>query len=171
MIIRLFFIALLAVACGSDVKYIGVPGPKGDQGSSGQSGKNVVASHVTVKDIDRSLAWDSFNVELSSNGIMMLPGNFKLEALTNTENGGWIDFYIGDQTYCYQGVVGKKEYNFKYKKTAGHVDGCDANNEKETNAVSLTVEFSSGDEFGLVPRAPRLNGIVFDYVQPVFYTE
>ncbi len=168
------FLLLLMASCTSYKAEWDPPqtltGASGANGSNGKDGVGISIENVVIENIDRDLnAWDTHNIELSYDGKMSLPSTIYVDALSQNENGGWLDVYIGDQTYCYQGKVGKKQYEYKYKKVLNHSDGCDLNNEKDGNSVGLLVKFNEGDEFGVVPRAPKLSGVVFDFNQIVGY--
>lgn len=163
----LIIVILLVLAC-APTDQSEQRGNQGEPGADGGPGKSVKVNTVTVEDIDRSGDWDDQNIVLSKRSLVLIPDRINVAALTQNENGGWLDVYVGDATFCFQGQVGQKYYNFKYKKIDGYSDGCDSNNEKETNAFAMSAIGEVDDKVGVVPRAPRLNGVVWDLELNVF---
>jgi hypothetical protein len=149
-----------SVTAGKD----GTNGINGTNGVDGKDGKNVVLASLTIV-VDRGITWSDNRIDITHTGVLTIPSVIDVLLLTNNENGGWVDFIIekSDSTerhhYCYQGVNGQKRYAFSYKKISGSTQGCDQNNEKETAAVSTTMDVQAGDDLVIIPRAPRLAGI------------
>lgn len=139
-------------------------GSDGQDGAAGAAGDSVEALTVELT-VDRSLTpWaDNNSLTIDFDGYIQLPESFTVPELTQNENGGWLDFIVGDVTLCYQGRVGQKRYEFKYKKTDGYTDGCDQNNEKDDTYTNFYVMVEDGDTFQIIPRAPRFNGITVDF--------
>lgn len=150
----------------------GLQGESGKNGEDGKDGKNIISSTFTIKNIYRNTTpWDNFYVESDNNGKVLLPEKFTINALTSNENGGWIDVYIGSQTFCYQGKTNTKLYEFKYKKLSGANTGCDTNNDKEPNATSFIAEVKINDKVGVVPRSPKLQDITWEISFSAFLVE
>ena len=143
---------LLTIGCG-----------KGDAGITGAAGKSGASAKFSsiVLPLDRAATpWDDNNkTEVNYDQMVYLPSSFEFSNLTNTENGGWIDVKIGSETFCYQGKISTRIYDFKYKKIDGHVNGCDSNNEKFTGKTSFQVLAKKDSIVQAIPRAPRLNGV------------
>ncbi len=168
----LLIMALFLISCKDQVEiecdeypercefYDGTDGSDGSDGVDGQSAEAIIVE----LSVDRSLSWSDDNkIEVNFDGYIQIPESFSVPELTQNENGGWLDFIVGDTTLCFQGNVGKKTYSFKYKKQAGYSDGCDQNNEKDDTYTNFYLPVFEGDTFQIVPRAPRFNGIVVDF--------
>lgn len=145
------------LSCGKD----GSNGLNGVNGGDGKDGDSAVAEIVTIEDVDRSATpWASNNkITIDKDGFIILPDSFTIDSITNTENGGWFDFIVGDVVFCYQGKVGKRQYDFKYKKSAGATTGCDTNSDKDTGLVILYALIESGEDLQVIPRAPRYDAV------------
>lgn len=137
---------------------IGETGVAGENGSDGKSSKETVVTLV----VDRTLVpWDFNNkITLDRDGVMLLPQTFLVNALPQVETTGWLDFKVGDQIYCYQGINNTKTYSFKYKKIAGVTSACDLNNDIDVDAVSNFANFQANDVFQIIPRSTRFVGVI-----------
>lgn len=157
-VVLLMTLALAMVSCGGK----DVPGPAGPTGSRGAQGPAGSDGSSAISDIYRitvdraATPWsDNNRIIADVDGVLQLPRQFEIPAISNNENGGWFDFVIGDVVYCYQGRVGTKRYEFSYVKTSGATTGCDTNSDKSTDMVSFFASFKSGDVIQVIPRAPR----------------
>lgn len=166
----ILLILLLIPACGEDGK-MGVPGQDGavgKAGADGRDGADVEVGELSIF-VDRTATpWDENNFTfLHIDAVILLPNSFEVSSLGRKENGGWLDFRLGSQVFCYQGRVNSRRYEFKYKKADGAVTGCDQNNDKSENPVNLNVKLVSASQIQIIPRAPRFDVMVefkFPYI-------
>lgn len=149
---------------------VGPQGPvglQGDVGPAGADGKGVFLNQLVLEDIDRALSFNGWVVELNA-GVVFVPQSFVISGPTN--NSGWIDLDFGPHRFCYQspftsGTSDDGLYNFVYKKVPGSTSGCDVSPrvDEYPGTVDFTVPVNAGELFGLVPRDPKLNGVIFDF--------
>jgi hypothetical protein len=160
-------IILLLGSCGKR----GKQGLMGVSGESGSDGLSSVTGEIVIS-VDRaSTPWsDNNKTELEVDAVFQLPESFTINGITNTENGGWFDIILGDQTFCYQGKIGTKKYEFKYKKMINHSQGCDQNNEKDTGVISLIILVEANSIIQVIPRAPRYD-VVEEFLFPYIGVE
>lgn len=151
MKLKTTILSLLLASCGQDM-YLVETGT-GDKTGAVTGPNSGIYSLV----VDRSATpWaDNNKLEADVDGVLYLPDSFSIPSMSNTDNGGWFDFVVGSEVYCYQGKFGTRTFEFSYKKYDGATNGCDSNSEKTTEVFSMYVAFESGDIIQVIPRAPR----------------
>ena len=165
--IFMFLMGTFLFSCGKD----GVPGPAGvagvpgidgkdgldgTDGSDGKDGNSAVTGMLSLT-VDRSaIPWNVNNkTTMPIKAVVNLPTTFTIPSMSKKDNGGWFDFILGNQVFCYQGRFNTREFQFSYKKLPGAGTGCDQNNDKFQGVVSLVVLVQSGETVQIIPRAPR----------------
>lgn len=144
----------------------GTDGRDGADGKDGADGASIETSTIIISGIDRTngVPWEDHHKHSSTRtGYIVIPVIFYNYALpsTNAPNGGWVDICVGPATYCFQRNSNAYSYSFKYRKVPGHLLGCDSNSEKYAAAYSLTATIEPGTIIQVIPRDPKLAGVVW----------
>lgn len=153
----------------------GPEGQQGDTGEQGQQGANGASATYKqlIIDVDRTkVPWiDNNKITVPNDGVLFFNFTFSVEQITGSLNGGgWLDIKVGSNVYCLQRKANTKMFELVYKKLPAATTGCDSNSDKDLNVVLnsnlLTLSVTKDTVLQVIPREPKLQGIV---VPLVFY--